>query len=413
MFQREEIIKEIENPKALEKMYNQNKSEFKALLKDLYDENPDSQILEVWYYRLFSEEGMQKTRIILNKGFIIMLALAILSGIISRFTYYLVSQHNVSEINFLFGVVPFIGVLFLFENPLPKKSVAIIGSVLLLLIMYFNILPNDYSDRIIITYLHLPVLLWVMLGYVFVLQDYKNDRQTLAYLKFNGEFLLIYVFIAIAGVVLSLVTMLLFSFINLDIYQFYFENIVLVGVASLAVFTSYFVLHDLKIAKYVLPLLAKIFGPLFLVTLLLFLISIIFTASNPFTDRDFLLLFNAILVLVLGVTVFSVIERSENSEKDIFDYVNIGMLITALIINVIALSAIIFRLTSYGITPNRVAVILMNLIVFAHLLLITIPYFKFIFRGSAIEFVGKAITKYMIVYGVWATVVILLFPLLF
>jgi len=325
----------------------------------------------------------------------------------------LVSQHNVSEINFLFGVVPFIGVLFLIEHPLPKKSLAIIGSVLLLIIVYFNILPNEYSDRIVITYLHLPVLLWVMLGYIFVSKNFKHEHQTRAYLKFNGEFLLIYVFIAIAGGVLSLVTMLLFSFINLDIYQFYFENIVLVGIASLAVFTSYLVLHDLKIAKHILPLLAKIFGPLFLMTLLLFLLSIVFTASNPFIDRDFLLLFNVILVLVLGVTVFSVIERSENAEKDFFDYVNIGMLITALIINIIALSAIIFRLTTYGITPNRVAVILMNIIVFVHLLLITIPYFKLIFRGGTIEDVGRAITKYIFVYGIWAATVILLFPVLF
>jgi len=413
MIQREEIIREIENPKALEKMYIQNKNEFKVLLKEVYEEFPDSQVLEVWYYRLFLEEQKPKTRLILNKGFTIMLLLAILSGVVSRFIYYLVSQHNVSEINFLFGVVPFIGVLFLIEHPLPKKSLAIIGSVLLLIIVYFNILPNEYSDRIVITYLHLPVLLWVMLGYIFVSKNFKNEHQTRAYLKFNGEFLLIYVFIAIAGGVLSLVTMLLFSFINLDIYQFYFENIVLVGIASLAVFTSYLVLHDLKIAKHILPLLAKIFGPLFLMTLLLFLLSIVFTASNPFIDRDFLLLFNVILVLVLGVTVFSVIERSENAEKDFFDYVNIGMLITALIINIIALSAIIFRLTTYGITPNRVAVILMNIIVFVHLLLITIPYFKLIFRGGTIEDVGRAITKYIFVYGIWAATVILLFPVLF
>jgi hypothetical protein len=412
MIQKEEFHKALNHPKLLEKMYENDKINFKILLKEMYEEYPDNLILEVWHVRLYGNQE-KESKFTFTKEFKYTILFAAIAGFTTRLIYYFISQFGISEINYLFGVVPFIGALFMFNKQISKKLAIILSSIILVIIIYFNILPNTYSDNIVITYLHLPVLLWVILGYTFVIQEYRNQDLQLSYLRFNGEFLLLYMFFAISGMILSGITMQLFSYINLDIFEFYFENIILVGASSLAVFASYLVINELKIAKYILPLLAKIFSPLVFITLVIFLISILFTGSNPFVDREFLIIFNVILVLVLGVTVFSVIERNENSVKDIFDYVNIGLLIIALLINVVALSAIIFRLTSYGITPNRLAIILMNIVVFIHLILITIPYMKFILNFNPIELVDKAITKYVVVYGIWATLVILLFPLLF
>ncbi|HCF48702.1 MAG TPA: DUF4153 domain-containing protein, partial [Syntrophomonas sp.] len=40
---------------------------------------------------------------------------------------------------------------------------------------------------------------------------------------------------------------------------------------------------------------------------------------------------------------------------NLFDYLNMALIITALLIDGVALSAILFRLSAFGITPNKVA----------------------------------------------------------
>ena len=71
--------------------------------------------------------------------------------------------------------------------------------------------------------------------------------------------------------------------------------------------------------------------------------------------------FNGILLGVLAVTIFSIVESDSDEKKNISDYINFSLIVLALIIDTVALSAIVFRLSSYGITPNRLAVLGVNI----------------------------------------------------
>ena len=51
---------------------------------------------------------------------------------------------------------------------------------------------------------------------------------------------------------------------------------------------------------------------------------------------------------------------------------------TTLIINGVALSAILFRVFEYGISPNKVVVSGVNILIFTHLIVILIAYFRYI-----------------------------------
>ena len=64
------------------------------------------------------------------------------------------------------------------------------------------------------------------------------------------------------------------------------------------------------------------------------------------------MVFNGILLIVLAVTIFSITESGTDENKNIFDYINFSLIVLALIIDSVALSAIVFRLSSYGITPT-------------------------------------------------------------
>ena len=92
---------------------------------------------------------------------------------------------------------------------------------------YLNMLPLNYKDSSILVYLHLPILLWVLVGLAFTGNEYSKGSARLAYIKFNLEYCLLYASMAVSGMILAVFTMRLFSFVDLDIGEFYFSNVVL------------------------------------------------------------------------------------------------------------------------------------------------------------------------------------------
>ena len=92
--------------------------------------------------------------------------------------------------------------------------------------------------------------------------------------------------------------------------------------------------------------------------------------------------FNGILLGVLAVTIFSIVESDSDEKKSISDYINFALIVLALIIDTVALSAIVFRLSSYGITPNRLAVLGVNILIWANLIWIMFSYMRFLQNKS-------------------------------
>lgn len=279
--------------------------------------------------------------------------------------------------------------------------------------MYLNTLPINYKDSTILAYLHLPILLWVLVGLAFTGNEYSKGGTRLAYIKFNLEYCLLYGSMAVSGMILAIFTMRLFSFVDLDIGEFYFSNVVLFGAAALAIVTAYLVSMNLKLAKNITPYISKIFSPLVLITLLIYLITVIWVGKNPFLDRNFLMAFNGILLGVLAVTIFSIVESDSDEKKNISDYINFSLIVLALIIDTVALSAIVFRLSSYGITPNRLAVLGVNVLIWANLIWIMFSYMRFLQNKSGPKAIQDAVTKYLPIYGLWAAFVIFTFPIIF
>jgi len=274
-------------------------------------------------------------------------------------------------------------------------------------------LPLNDNDSTILAYLHLPIFLWGLIGLAFTGNEYGIGSARLAYLKFNLELCILYASMAISGMLLAALTMQLFSFVDLDIEDFYFRNVVLFGAAALAIVATYLVSMNLKLAKNITPYIAKIFSPLVLATLLVYLITVIWVEKNPFLDRNFLIAFNGILLGVLAVTIFSITESGTDEKKNISDYINLALIVLALIIDSVALSAIVFRLSSYGITPNRLVVLGVNILIWGNLIWIMVSYMRFLQNKTGPSPIQDAVTKYLPVYVLWAAFVTFTFPFIF
>ncbi|MBD3921997.1 DUF4153 domain-containing protein [Paenibacillus sp. PR3] len=408
------VAEHIHNPRELERMFREEPESFRQSFAHAWERNPDSQVLAVWNERLhYQESTAEKKTSWFQRDFITMGILAILAGICTRILFHYTEREDIAIVNLAFGVLPFIAAYFAANNR-PSRHVAYtLASLFAIAIIYLNLLPMKETDSVILAYWHLPVFLWVVVGFAFTGNEYRSGRARLAYLKFNGEFGILYACMAISGMLLTGITMNLFRLVDLDITEFYFTNIVVFGAAGLAVVAAYLVSKNLKLAKNIAPYIARIFSPLVLVTLTAYLITVAWVGRSPFSDRDFLLSFNGILLGVLVVTIFSITERGFDERKNMTDYVNAALIALALIIDSVALAAIVFRLSSYGITANRLAVLGINVLIWANLIWIISAYIRLLRNRTGPSTVQDAVTKYLPIYGLWAAFVTVAFPLIF
>ena len=83
------------------------------------------------------------------------------------------------------------------------------------------------------------------------------------------------------------------------------------------------------------------------------------------------------------------------------------------LLNGIALSAIVFRIHAWGITPNRLAVLGCNVMVLLQLLWVTVQMSKVLWRGKSVVLIHQSLTQYLKYYAIWALGLTILFPLCF
>lgn len=163
------------------------------------------------------------------------------------------------------------------------------------------------------------------------------------------------------------------------------------------------------------PLIARIFSPLLLGTLIIYLVTILVAGKNPFLDREFLVSFNVMLVAVLALGIFVITEQSDDHKTKFLSFTGIvtsTLLGLALVIDGVALAAMIFRLISYGFTPNRVAVLGMNMLVFVHIAGILYHYTKHLIRQSPLTNTMQWISRYFPVYTLWTAFIVFVYPVL-
>lgn len=206
---------------------------------------------------------------------------------------------------------------------------------------------------------------------------------------------------------------LIFESIQVDAGTFLENYYVIYGGCAAAMVTMYLAEAKKSVVENFAPILAKIFSPLFLITMLCFLAVMILTGKSPFMEREFLIAFDFMLAMILGLVLYIISARDINQPANLFDYLNLVLILTALVIDGVALSAIVFRLSAFGITPNKVAALGENLALLvnlAGLAWLYIGYFRSKFSFVKLE---KWQTSYLYVYFCWTAIVAFVFPIIF
>ncbi len=255
--------------------------------------------------------------------------------------------------------------------------------------------------------------MWSTYGLVYIDFDLKDKTKRIEFIKYNGDLAILVAVILIAGGILSGVTIGLFRAIGINIENFYMENVVIIGLVSAPIVATYILTNYPAMTNKIAPVISHIFSPLVLLTAIIYLVAIAISGKDPYNDRNFLLIFNIMLLGVMAIIVFSVSETSTNGKQRFNEMILLILSIITVIIDLIALSAIFYRLGTFGITPNRLAVLGSNILILLNLVLIMIDLFKTNFRKKEIWEVGLTISEYLPVYIIWITFVIFGFPLIF
>jgi len=150
-----------------------------------------------------------------------------------------------------------------------------------------------------------------------------------------------------------------------------------------------------------------------LLTAVVFLVALSISGKDPYSDREFLLLFNIMLLGVMAVIVFSITETSTNGRQKFSEMILFILSVLTVIIDLIALSAIFYRLSTFGITPNRLAVLGSNILILVNLALLIVDLYKVNFKKALIRDIDLTIAKYVPVYLIWILFVVFGFPLIF
>ena len=83
--------------------------------------------------------------------------------------------------------------------------------------MFANVFPfRTGSDTEVLTVLHLPIALWLAVGFAYVRGRWFADGGRMNFVRFSGELAIYYVLIALGGGVLTVFTFMMFRAIEMN-----------------------------------------------------------------------------------------------------------------------------------------------------------------------------------------------------
>jgi len=415
---KDKIKENINQPEELERLYRSDRNQFESGFEEIYPAIENNDLANFWKIRLEYHKANGKTKSFRFSDIAFVIAACLITSILIKFPAIfnidlndIVYYEKNAGIIVLFGLSMFAVWINKIFSP---KKIALIAIAFLVPALYINLLPlNPESQSLNLAYIHLPLFMWCIYGMIYIGLDLKDKRKRIDYIKYNGDVAVLGALILIAGGILAGTTIGLFSAIDINIEHLYMEYVAICGLVSAPIVATYIIQNYPTFTNKIAPIIANIFSPLVLITLVIYLITILVSGKSPYTNRDMLIIFNLMLLGVMGIIVFSVSETSLNKKQRFNEIILFILSIVTLIIDMVALSAIFYRLNAYGITPNRLAVLGSNLLIFVNLVLIMIDLYNVNFRKADIGKVELTISKYLPFYAIFTFIIVFLFPLIF
>ncbi len=311
-------------------------------------------------------------------------------------------------------VFPLLTVYFLWKRGLGVASGLWLALPFAAAAVFANVFPfSTRSNTEVLTVLHLPIALWLAVGFAYVRGRWFGDGGRMNFVRFSGELAIYYVLIALGGFAVTLFTFMMFRAIDMNPDWFVAGWLIPCGAAGAVIIGSWLVEAKQSVIENMAPVLTRLFTPLFTLLLLAFLATMAWTGSPINVKREVLIGFDLLLAVVVGLVLYAVSARDPQSPPDFFDGLQLLLVVSALVVDGVALAAIAARISEFGFTPNRVAALGENLILLVNLTWTARLYASFLRRKGSFAALEKWQIAYLPVYAAWAALVVLVFPPVF
>ena len=316
-------------------------------------------------------------------------------------------------------VLPLLTGYFVWKRQLDTSTLRWLAVAFVAAAVLANVYPfapggsTDALGGAVLTALHLPIALWLVVGVAYAGGRWSQVGGRMDFIRFSGELFIYYVLIALGGAVLTAFMAMIFQAIGIDVEPFFESWLLPCGGIGAVVVASWLVEAKQSVIENMAPVLTRLFSPLFAAVLVAFLGTSLWTGRGVDIERDVLIAFDLLLVVVLGLLLYSVSARDPRSPPGASDVVQVVLVVSALLADAVALWAIAARITEFGFSPNRVAALGENVILLANLAWSAVLYIRFLRGRGSFTDLERWQTDYLPVYAVWAAIVVIVFPPVF
>ncbi|MCR6703458.1 MAG: permease prefix domain 1-containing protein [Cellulomonas sp.] len=346
----------------------------------------------------------------------VLIALAVGAGIAVRWLLVLEDEGRFA-LNVAFAVLPFLAAYFAWSRRLPARAagaLAVMAAALAVVVNLFPFFADEpgvgLSTTAVLAATHLPVLLWLLLGVAYTGGAWREHARRMDFVRFTGELVVYFTLLALGGGLLTGLLLATFDVVGIDAEPFVQSWLLPFAVPGAFLVAAWLVEAKQSVVENMAPVLTRVFTPLTLGLLVAALVALL--AGGPLTavDRSLLVLMDGILLLVVALLLYAISARDPITAGGPFDWLQLGLVVTALAVDVVALTAMASRIADAGWTANKAAALGLNVVLLVHLVGTGWLLWRFLRAHGTFDAVERWQTRYLVVYAVWAAIVVLVFP---
>jgi hypothetical protein len=310
-------------------------------------------------------------------------------------------------------VLPFLAAYFARHRELDTRRWVLAAAPFVLAALVVNLYPwgADSATEVLVV-LHLPVVLWFAVAYPYMGGTLRSHERRMDFVRFTGEWFIYYVLIALGGGVLMGLTAAILEPTGVDAERIA-EWVLPSGAAGAVIVAAWLVEWKQRVVENMAPVLTMLFTPLFAVMLAGAAVVYAVTGVGGAFDRELISVFDALLVVVLALVLYGMSARDPSTSPDWMDGIQLVAVVSALVLDVMVLGAMIARIGDLGFTPNRTAALGLNLVLLVNLVGAAWLSARFLRRRTRLQRLERWQTTYLPVFALWAATVVVILPPLF
>ena len=310
-------------------------------------------------------------------------------------------------------VLPFLAAYFARRRELDVRRWVLTAMPFLLAALVINVYPWDAgSDTEVIAALALPVVLWFVVAYPYMGGTIESHERRMDFVRFTGEWFIYYVLIALGGGVLMGLTAAIFQPAGVDV-DAVAAWVLPSGAAGAVVVAAWLVESKQRVVENMAPVLTMLFTPLFAVMLAAAAVVYAATGLGGAFDRDLLSVLDALLVVVLALVLYGMSARETSTSPNWMDRIQLVAVVSALALDLMVLGSMIARIGDLGFTPNRTAVLGLNVVLLVNLAGAAWLSARFLTGRSRFHRLERWQTTYLPVFALSAAAFVVILPPVF